>query len=481
MRQVGDRELRRPAQPVRRVNRSVRAALDIMTEAMAKAGGVGLAGPQLGMDRRLVVLEVNAERLELCNPEIVRAEGMAADWEGCLSVPGLAGLVPRYEKVTVRALDARGRRTWIEADGLLARALQHEIDHLDGILFLDRAESFRYGEDCTEEGQPPAPRRGGPAGPTLPVPRGRLRLVFMGTPAFALPALSMLIEGNYHVVAVVTQPDRPAGRGRHVTPPPVKAYAAGRGIPLLQPTGSGCGDLGRALEGFAPDLVVTVAFGRLLPPEVLALPPLGCVNLHASLLPRHRGAAPIPWAIVEGDTLTGVSTFYMDEGLDTGDVVLRRATPIRQDDTAGVLHDRLALQGAGLLEETVRLCARGVVPRLPQCDAEATVARRLTPADEKLCWERPATVLERWVRALAPSPGAYTTHRGRRLKVRRARVAQRAGCPGEVLAVEPDGVTVAAGEGSLILEEVQPEGGRAMAAVEYARGRCLEPGETLGG
>ncbi|MDQ7793664.1 MAG: methionyl-tRNA formyltransferase [bacterium] len=477
LKQVGDPELRGPAARVKRINRATREALALMAEAMGASGGVGLAAPQLGLDRRLVVVDVGQGLVQLVNPELTRLEGTVTAWEGCLSIPGLTGLVTRHEKVAVRALDGRGHRVWVEGEDLLARALQHEIDHLDGVLFLDRAEAFEYAGAETAEGEERPPRRGGPPGPTPPVPVRDLRIVFMGTPAFALPTLTALSEGPYRVVGVVVQPDRPAGRGGRITPAPVKEYALSRGLPVLQPA-----RVGESLDQLAtwkPDLIITVAFGQLLPGDLLALPTRGCVNLHASLLPRHRGAAPIQHAILQGDPVTGITAFYLDEGMDTGDIILRRQIAVRPADTYGSLHDHLAVLGAGLVEETVRLIARGIVPRLAQDELGATRAPRLTAADERLGWQLPAVQLARRVRALAPRPGAYTAHDGRRLKVWQARADTGSGRPGEVVAVEPDGIRIGTGEGNLVLEIVQPEGGRSMAAAEYARGRHLNPGALL--
>ena len=478
VRQVGDPELRRPAAPVRRVGRAVRDDLDRMGATMAAVDGAGLAGTQLGLNRRLAVIDVGEGRLDLVNPEIVRSEGAVVAWEGCLSVPDVMGRVMRAERVAVRAMDGRGRTIWVEGEGLVARALQHEIDHLDGILFLDRAEELKYHDELKGAPEESNRRRGGPEGPTPPMPLRAMRIVFMGTSAFAVPALTALTQPAYNVVGVVSQPDRPADRGGRLRAPPVKLLAIERNLPLLQ---SGRVDeIGDELARWKPDLVVTAAFGQFLSRRILDLPTRGCVNLHASLLPRHRGAAPIQRALMAGDAVTGVSLCYIDEGIDTGDIVLRRQVSITPDDTGGALHDRLADLAADLIGEGVRLIARGVVPRLAQDESKATRAPRLGPADERLLWRRPAGELERQIRALSPAPGAHVFHDGRRLKVWRATLGQDAGAAGEILAVEGETMRVATGDGSLILEVVQPESGRMMTAGAFARGRHLRPGRFIG-
>ncbi len=478
IRQVGDPELRRPAVPVRRAGRAVRDDLDCMAATMAAVGGVGLAGTQVGVNRRVAVIDIGEGRIDLVNPEIVRSEGAAAAWEGCLSVPGVMGRVTRAERVTVRARDGKGRTIWVEGEGLLARALQHEIDHLDGILFIDRAEELEYPDEPEGVMAATPGHRGGPGGPTPPVPLRAMRIVFMGTAAFAVPALTALAEAAYNVIGVVSQPDRPAGRGGQLRAPPVKLAATGRGLAVLQP--GKVGEIGDELARWRPDLVVTAAFGQFLPRRILDLPTRGCVNLHASLLPRHRGAAPIQRALMAGDAVTGVSLHYIDEGIDSGDILLRRQVAIGPDDTGGALHDRLADLGAGLVEEGVRLIARGVVPRLTQDESKATRAPRLGPEDERLGWQRPGVELERQIRALSPAPGAHVLHEGRRLKVWRATLGQDAGPPGQILAVEGETIRVATGEGSLILQVVQPGSGRTMTAGAFARGRRLRPGMFLG-
>ncbi len=308
-----------------------------------------------------------------------------------------------------------------------------------------------------------------------------LRTVFAGTPDFAVPALEALAGApGVELVAVYTQPDRPAGRGRRPAPSPVKRAAAALGVPVRQPESLRGPDAVAALAALTPDLMVVVAYGLILPPAVLAIPRLGCVNLHASLLPRWRGAAPIQWAILAGDPETGVCLMQMDEGLDTGPVLACARTSIGARETAGELHDRLAALGAGLLAERLPALAAGTLRARPQDPARATYAPKIAKTDAELDWSRPAAELDRRVRAFNPRPVAWTRLEGEPLRIWRAEpVAGEAGAaPGTVVRVDgpPE---VATGAGRLRLLEVQPAGGRRMEAAAFARGRALA-GRRLG-
>ncbi len=313
-------------------------------------------------------------------------------------------------------------------------------------------------------------------------PARRLRVLFFGTPAFALPSLDALARAAT-VVGVVTQPDRPAGRGRRLTPPPVAVAARRMGLPVVQPVRLRDPAVLDALRALAPELGVTVAYGRIVPPAVLALPPLGCINLHPSLLPRYRGASPIQGAIADGATTTGVTVLYMSEEVDAGDIILQREVPIHPEETAGELEQRLAREGAALLVEAVRLLAEGRAPRRPQDHAQATYTGRLTKADGVIDWTRPAPAIVNHVRAMTPWPGARTTWRGTPLRVWRARVTDTApgAEPGRVVAVTPDGIVVAAGAGAVLVQEVQLPGGVRMPADAFARGHPIRPGDRLDG
>ncbi|MBC7346077.1 MAG: methionyl-tRNA formyltransferase [Clostridia bacterium] len=311
-----------------------------------------------------------------------------------------------------------------------------------------------------------------------------MRLVFFGTPAFALPTLEALLESPHRVLGVVTQPDRPKGRRRLLAPPPVKEAAAARGLPIWQPANLREPAFLSLLRGLEPEVAVVVAYGKILPPAVLDLPRHGCINVHASLLPRYRGAAPIHWAVINGESETGVTTMYMAPALDAGDIILQRAVAIGTRETTGALHDRLARLGADLLLETLDLLEAGKAPRRPQDEALASYAPPLQPEDERIDWQWPAAVIFNRVRGLNPWPGAYTTWRGKRLKiwwVEPGALAAREARPGQVLAVGGEGFSVACGSGqALLVKELQPEGKAPMEAAAFVRGYRLAPGEYLG-
>jgi methionyl-tRNA formyltransferase len=308
------------------------------------------------------------------------------------------------------------------------------------------------------------------------------RIVFMGTPAFACPILEALLARPDPVVGVVCQPDRPRGRGLGVAAPEVKRVAERHGLPVLQPERLRDAGFQEALRRLAPDLVVVAAYGRILPRALLDLPPRGCVNVHASLLPRHRGAAPITWAILAGDQVTGVTIMAMSEEMDAGDVLLQRETPIHPDDTGGSLGDRLARIGADAIGEAIDGLKAGTLRAVSQRAAGITFAPRIEREHRRIEWIRPAVELERQVRALAPAPSAFTTLDGRLLKIHRAALGPPAASatPGSVVAARPDGIAVATGAGVLRLLEVQLEGRRRLAAPEFLAGHRLAPGTCLG-
>lgn len=304
-----------------------------------------------------------------------------------------------------------------------------------------------------------------------------MRIVFMGSAELACPSLAALAKlPGHEIVGVVTQPDKPKGRDLRLAPPPVKVAAAKLGLSVWQPAKIKDPAAIAQLRAARPDLIVVVAYGQLLPPAVLELPARGCVNVHASLLPRWRGASPIQRAILAGDAETGVTTMFLNEPMDAGDIILQRREPIRLDDTSGALHDRLALLGAALLVETVDRLVAGNAPRLAQDPAAVTLAQKITKEDGRIDWRKPAVEIERQVRAFNPWPSAFTFAGETMLKVWRAEVAPGfAAPPGEVGA----DLTVATGDGGLRMVEVQPAGGRRMSAAEFLRGRKLAVGAVL--
>lgn len=305
-----------------------------------------------------------------------------------------------------------------------------------------------------------------------------LRLAFMGTPDFAVPCLKALIDAGHEVVAVYAQPPRPAGRGQKPRPTPVAAFAESRGIPVHTPLTLKSAEEQEKFRALGLDAAVVVAYGLILPPEILEAPRLGCVNVHASLLPRWRGAAPIQRAIEAGDPETGVTIMAMDAGLDTGPMILKRATPITPEDNAQTLHDRLSAMGAELILPALAGLADGSITPEPQPEDGVTYARKIDKAEARIDWSRPAAELDRQIRAFAPFPGAWFGHEGKRIKVLRATPLERASTatPGTITE-EP--LVVACGEGALRLDVLQREGKSAMEAEAMLRGYPLSPGTVL--
>jgi methionyl-tRNA formyltransferase len=308
-----------------------------------------------------------------------------------------------------------------------------------------------------------------------------LAVVFAGTPDFALPTLDAIAASRHRLQAVLTQPDRPSGRGRHVAASPVKERALALGLPVIQPATLRDGNAAGDLASLAPDVMVVVAYGLLLPPQVLSLPRLGCINVHASLLPRWRGAAPVARAILAGDAETGVCIMRMEAGLDTGPVMLAYRTPIGPRESAGELEARLAQAGGTLLVEALDALAEGRAVLTPQDPARATYAAKLTKAEARLDWREDATALARRVRALQPRPVAETTLDGAQLRIHEAEAVRAAPgpVPGTVVSAGADGIVVVAGEGALALLRVQLPGRRAVTAGELSNARPLV-GKVLG-
>jgi methionyl-tRNA formyltransferase len=310
-----------------------------------------------------------------------------------------------------------------------------------------------------------------------------MRLVFMGTPDFAAASLEALLKSDHSIVGIVTQPDRPKGRGNILTPSPVKLLAQREQISLLQPLKIKDPEFFHVLAGWKPDLIAVAAFGRILPPAILSLPLLGCINVHGSLLPKYRGAAPIQWAVINGETETGITTMLMDEGMDTGAILLQETIPITLDDTAGTLSTRLAELGGKLLAETItRLEARTLMPR-PQDSSRATLAPLLKKEDGIIEWALPASALANRIRGLAPWPGAYTTVAGGdRWTIWRARKVPGSvtKSPGVIVAVTNEAIHVATGDGVLAILELQAANSRRMAVSQYLAGHAVAVGLQLG-
>jgi len=322
-------------------------------------------------------------------------------------------------------------------------------------------------------------------GPTVGRSDHPWRIIFMGTPEFAVPSLEALLRSPDDVVAVISQPDRAVGRGRHLTPPAVKKVALARDVPVLQPTTLRDTAVHAEIAATAPDLIVVVAYGKILPTQILEVPALGCINVHASLLPRHRGAAPIQWAILSGDQSTGITIMRMNPAMDEGDILLQRAVPIEPVDTTETLGGRLAHLGAAFLVEAVSGLKAGTITERPQDSSAATLAPRIQKSMGRIDWTKPAVVIEREVRAYQPWPTAYTTMYGKQLKVLRAHVGappptRPQPAPGTVIASGEAGIVVVTGTDPLALTVVQLEGHRPLQAGDFVCGHPVEPGTVLG-
>ena len=309
-----------------------------------------------------------------------------------------------------------------------------------------------------------------------------MRIVFMGTPEFAVPSLQALLDSDDQVVGVVSQPDRPKGRGQTLTPPPVKLLAQQAGIPLLQPLKIRTPDFLEALAAWKPDVIAVTAFGRILHAPILNLPPMGCVNVHGSLLPKYRGAAPVQWAVINGETETGITTMLMDEGMDTGAMLLQESIPILPDDTAGTLAPRLASLGGRLLVETIARLKAGTITPLVQDHAQATLAPLLKKEDGAIDWSADARSIAHRIRGLSPWPGAYTFYGQERWNIWKALVVQapEQGQPGTVLAATKQSLTISTGDGALEILEIQAANSKRLSIAQFLAGHRLSPGEQLG-
>ena len=315
-----------------------------------------------------------------------------------------------------------------------------------------------------------------------------LRLVFMGTPDFAVPSLQALLDGEDEIVGVVSQPDKPAGRRMVLHAPPVKVCALAHGVQIFQPDSIRTDDVIERLRTWRPDLIVVTAYGKILPDSVLALPRGGCINVHASLLPEYRGAAPIQWAIARGETRTGVTIMQINEKMDAGDVLLQQTVALKSDETGGSLHDILADLGAHALVDAIRGLKTGRLTAVPQDEIAATYAPRLRKEDGEIDWSRPAVQIERRVRAFNPWPSAYTRLAGKRLKILAAHVQNGMredsrsppAAPGTIIDLYDDFLSVATGDGNLGIGAVQLEGKKALPIAAFVKGHRLAPGDRLG-
>ncbi len=459
-----DSLLRKKSRRVPHVNRAVRKTLDHMIDTMRTYQGVGLAAPQIGLLKRIIVVDVGEGPYFLVNPEIVfKSEEEEEGWEGCLSWPGYMGQVSRASRVTVRALDRDGHETWVEGEGFLARALQHEIDHLDGILFVDRATTVTEITRA-EESSEPEKSEDGPSVTT----------VFLGSPDFAVPSLDALCNAGVSVSLVITQPDRPFGRRQVLRPTPVKEQALRLGLPVLTVPSLNEPGVIEKVRSLNPDFISVVAFGQRIPREIIDSPKYATLNVHPSLLPSYRGGNPVQRAVMAGDKVTGVSIIYLSDKMDAGDICLQRKAEIGPGETFGTLEKRLAEIGAHALLESIDLVLGGEAPRIPQDDSKATFARHLGPGEDAVNWNCGKDAVHNLVRGLSPRPGAVTSFRGKRIKVWETCSLDglyQVGEPGAILGIEGDALVVSCKDGVIGVSEVQPDGKKVMSGKAFYLGR----------
>lgn len=308
-----------------------------------------------------------------------------------------------------------------------------------------------------------------------------MRILFMGTPEFAEVSLKALVEDNRDVVCVITQPDKPKGRGYEMAMPEVKVYAMEKNIPVYQPDTLKDEAILPLLEEYQPDVIIVVAYGKILPEYVLNFPKYGCINIHGSLLPKYRGAAPIQRAVIDGERVSGVTSMYMEKGLDTGDMLIKRELPIGRETTAGEYHDALAILGGEVLLETLDALSEGALTPEKQDDSLSTYASQLSKAEGEINWNNTSTEIYNKVRGLNPWPKAFSFIGGKRFVVDFVYKSEQGGKAGEVLSADKDGILVACGEGSVLIKEIKVEGKKKMSAEDYLRGHKIEKGTLLGG
>ncbi len=308
-----------------------------------------------------------------------------------------------------------------------------------------------------------------------------MRVLFMGTPDIATGCLQKLIDNKYDIIGVVTQPDKPQNRGKKLGMPPVKELAIKYDIPVYQPLKAREEGFVETLKELNPDIIVVVAFGQILPKSILDIPKLGCINVHVSLLPKLRGAAPINWTIINGDTKTGVTTMYMDEGLDTGDMILTEEFDLDDEITAGELHDKMKETGADTLIETLKLIEKGEAPRIPQNHEEMTYAPMMNKLLGQIDWSKNATDIHNLVRGVNPWPSAYTTYKDNTMKVWKTKVLDKTSdkAPGTIIKVDKDGIEVSTKDKVILIKEMQMPGKKRVEVAEYIKGNSIEVNSIL--
>ncbi len=308
-----------------------------------------------------------------------------------------------------------------------------------------------------------------------------MKIVYMGTPDFAVYGLKAIVEAGHEVAAVITQPDKAKGRSKALVPTPVKKQAMEYDIPVYQPEKVREDSIVDMLKKIGPEVIVVAAYGQILPESILSIPPYGCINIHASLLPKYRGAAPIEWSIIDGEKTTGVTTMYMEKGLDTGDMIEKTEVDIEDTDTGASLHDKLAAAGAELIVSTLKAVENGTATRTKQDDEKSCYAKMLSREMGNIDFSRDASYIERLIRGLNPWPCAYTALDGKNLKIFKADVVEKSGNPGEIIEVTRKTFTVACGKDALVIRNLQPEGKKPMDTVAFLNGNKIEPGMKFNG
>ena len=400
---IYDPILRRSVKEVTVFDVALKKEADEMLETMKNHNGIGLAANQVGINKRLIVLGYerqdekdempNIPFTQICNPKVVKfSKEKDTDIEGCLSIPGLELPVERSAGVVVEALDLSGKKITIKAKGLHARVLQHEIDHINGILFTDRVKNYRKLSDYSFA-----------------------RIVFIGSDDFSLIHLKTLVEAGLNVVAVVTETDKRSGRGNELKESLIKTYCKEVGIAVFQPEDSA--ELTEIVKKINPSLLVLASYGRILPEELLEIPTYGSINVHPSLLPKYRGATPIQTAILNGDKETGVTIMEMVKEVDAGKIILQKNTPINDGETSSKLRARLAKLGSKMLLEAVPLYLSGQAKLIEQDSSQKSLTKRFLKTDGEINWTEPTEKIVRKINAFEPWPGTYTFLAGKRLKI----------------------------------------------------------------
>lgn len=421
--------LRRKGAKITVFDKKLHDLIDDMTVTLISKNGLGLAAPQVGASLQVCLIydEEKNKIYELINPQILETKGECLDVEGCLSIPDTYGLVKRPEFIKVKYYDRHGKECSLTAKDYLARIFFHEIDHLHGNLFVDIADKILTLEEL------------------LHYQHRQQKIIFMGTPEFSVPILRNLVAAGYNVVAVVTQPDRLVGRKKILTASPVKLEAQKLNIPVLQPESIKSKNAITTILDYDPDLIITAAYGQIVPREIIEYPEFRSINVHASLLPKYRGGAPIHHAIINGEQKTGITIIYMTEKLDAGDMLAQHNIDISEDDDVYSMHNKLSQLGSKVLEATLPNIFNSEITAQSQNIEQVTYAPNIHRKDERIIWAKTGNEVYNQIRGLSPWPIAYTMLNGQIIKIRTSEkiVSEKAGIPGQIMEVHEDGFIVA--------------------------------------